>query len=77
MYMYQFVSITGATLMDKESAESSFKVSGISTSGRLRVELQNQPKFEGFMGPMYGGLREDGTVIIRYETKEAYDILST
>lgn len=61
-----------------------------------RKELDNQPKVDGFLGPMWDGERyllDDGRIvytfekvnpnaiteivgIIRYETQEAYDILS-
>lgn len=35
-----------------------------------REELDNLPKFEGFLGPMWDGNR------VRYETQEVYDELS-
>lgn len=35
-----------------------------------REELDNLPKFEGFLGPMWDGDR------VRYETQEVYDALS-
>lgn len=35
-----------------------------------RAELDNQPKVNGYLGPMWDG---DG---IRYETQEVYDMLS-
>lgn len=35
-----------------------------------RAELDNQPEFEGFLGPMWDG------GMLRYETPEIYDILS-
>ncbi|KIU04432.1 hypothetical protein ACFUIR_15455 [Bacillus subtilis] len=37
-----------------------------------REELQNQPKFEDYLGPMYNGI-SDGKTVIRYETRKAYD----
>ena len=36
-----------------------------------REELDNQPKFEGFYGPMWNG---EGC--LRYETQKAYDLYS-
>lgn len=44
-----------------------------------RAELDNQPRFEGYLGPMYNGCHEkDGEKIVclRYETQEVYDLLS-
>lgn len=41
-----------------------------------RPELAGQPLFEGLLGPMYDGLDADGEPVIRYETQDAYDILS-
>lgn len=35
-----------------------------------RVELDNQPKVDGYLGPMWDGDK------LRYETKEVYDALS-
>lgn len=35
-----------------------------------REELDNLPKFEGFLGPMWDGNR------VRYETQEVYNALS-
>lgn len=52
-----------------------FKFDGFVKSKVLRAELQNQPKFEGLCGPMWGGM-QDGQPVVRYETLEAYEILS-
>lgn len=38
--------------------------------GVPRKELDNQPKVDGYLGPMWDG---DG---LRYETQEVYDMLS-
>ena len=35
-----------------------------------RAELDNQPEYEGFLGPMWDG------GMLRYETTEVYDMLS-
>ena len=35
-----------------------------------REELDNQPQFEGYLGPMWDG------DCLRYETQEVYDMLS-
>ena len=35
-----------------------------------RAELDNQPEYKGFLGPMW----DDGR--LRYETQEVYDVLS-
>lgn len=44
-----------------------------------RPELDNQPTFYGYLGPMWDGERDiDGEhyAIMRYETQEVYDMLS-
>lgn len=44
-----------------------------------RVELDNQPKFHGYLGPMWNGTHEiKGAeyAILRYETQEVYNALS-
>lgn len=47
-----------------------FHVTGLNSNPRQRTELQNQPKIEGYCGPMWDG---DG---IRYESAAAYRTLS-
>lgn len=49
---------------------------GPCTRKQLRPELQGQPMFSGVLGPMWGG-EEIGGPVIRYESKDAYDRLST
>lgn len=41
-----------------------------------RAELDNKPMFEGYAGPMWDGIREDGTVVLRYETWKVYEQMS-
>lgn len=44
-----------------------------------RPELDNQPTYDGYLGPMWDGTRMiDGEeyAIMRYETQEVYDMLS-
>lgn len=47
-------------------------------SGALvpRKELDNQPKVEGYLGPMFEKI-DYGKVFLRYETQEIYNMLST
>jgi hypothetical protein len=53
-------------------ASKGIKHSGQSKSGgQLRKELQDQPKFDQLVGPMYGGPGK-----IRYETSELNDRMS-
>jgi hypothetical protein len=42
---------------------------------RIRPELRNQPVLRGLYGPMYDG-EENGAPVIRYESPEAYHLLS-
>lgn len=53
-----------------------FQAKGFHASKSTRAELQMEPTFYGFLGPMWGGYKSDGTPIIRYETSEAYGELS-
>ena len=49
-----------------------FRFTGPSTNTALRPELRGRPTFAGVCGPMYGGAG-----IIRYETQEVYNVLSS
>jgi hypothetical protein len=53
-----------------------FEFAGFSDNKRLRPELQGQPKFCGLNGPMWNGINERGEPIVRYETVQAYAVLS-
>lgn len=47
--------------------------------GPCREELQGEPRLMGDgapYGPMWGGHNPDGRVIVRYESPEAYNLLS-
>jgi hypothetical protein len=74
---YQIVfEIEGQLIADKTPDVIAYmsargvKLTGYNTNPRQRIELQNQPKFEGYCGPMWNG---DS---IRYESIEAYRRLS-
>ena len=44
-----------------------------------RAELDNQPTFDGYLGPMWNGTINVGGAtlgVLRYETQEVYDALS-
>ena len=41
-----------------------------------KAELDDRPKFEGYAGPMWDGVRRGGIAILRYETWDVYDMLS-
>lgn len=49
---------------------------GFEDGQHLRKCLQGQPKIKGMAGPMYGGLA-GWNEVIRYETYEMYDLLSS
>lgn len=53
----------------------SYKQTGVAKRVQLRAELQGQPELDGLCGPMYGGTKNDKTVI-RYETPKMYEMLS-
>lgn len=49
---------------------------GFNNNPRQRLELQGQPKLEGYVGPCWGGKTHTGEPIIRYEDRAAYAALS-
>lgn len=62
-----------------ESAEElkfAFSCTGEFHSSSCRAELQGAPILKNFCGPMYDGEDEQGRAVIRYESREVYDILS-
>lgn len=79
MTKYQFVSTTETEgfvtqVFDTadEAAEELMTDAYVKRSDpRLRAELQGQPGFFGFVGPMWGGVTPDGEPVIRYEDPTA------
>ena len=74
--MFKFVSKSGVQTF-KSLDEIPYKVIGYSENNTEkrnkgmcvpRAELDNQPMFEGFVGPMWDG------GVLRYETQEVYDM---
>lgn len=59
----------------RQSLEDWYEVIGTHCNHRTRKELQGQPVLKGYMGPMYNGM-QDGSHVIRYESKEAFERLS-
>ena len=59
-----------------EHLKKAFETSGEFRSVSCRAELQGAPKLKNFCGPMYDGEDDQGRAVIRYESKEVYDILS-
>jgi len=52
-----------------------YKITGRKVTRTLREELRGEVEIAGLAGPMWGG-EKDGVPIVRYETAEAYRILS-
>ena len=76
--MIKFVSMDGVKTFENFE-DIPFEIKGytedlseLRAQGRCvhRKELDNQPIFDGFLGPMWDG------GILRYETPEIYDMLS-
>lgn len=59
-----------------EHLKKAFETSGEFHSVSCRAELQGAPKLKNFCGPMYDGTDEAGNSVIRYESREVYEILS-
>lgn len=78
--VYHFITCTKengwSTEIYEAAAEIPHEVTGKLNSRAVCVELNGEPTFSGFCGPMYDGEDERGRVIVRYESREAYDILS-
>ena len=77
-YVYQFhtekkddngIDIKNEFLTLNE-AEAKYKKSGYLLNHTARNELQGQPKFQGFAGPMFNRFDEYGKITIRYERRE-------
>jgi len=54
-----------------------YEITGTNAKPAQRAELQGQPKLSGLYGPMWGGYDENGAPVIRYESPDAYRLLST
>jgi hypothetical protein len=61
----------------KEELLAKYTKEGVVESLSVRPELYGQPRLEGLLGAMYDGRDEDGNAIIRYESQEVYDIVSS
>lgn len=59
-----------------EHLKKEFETSGEFNSVSCRAELQGAPVLKNFCGPMYDGEDDQGRAIIRYESREVYEILS-
>ena len=59
-----------------EHLKKAFETAGEFRSVSCRAELQGAPKLKNFCGPMYDGTDESGNSVIRYESREVYEILS-
>lgn len=75
--VYEFVGIGLFEHLSIDEVKGKYSITGHTKNPSLRKELQDQPRIEGFLGPMFGGFKEDGqVVVVRYETQKAYDLLS-
>lgn len=62
--------VTRAALVAYVVAEMGGELRGLSTPGRARPQLWNQPQFSNLCGPMWDG------DAVRYESTGAYEVLS-
>lgn len=75
-FQYKVVAEGGVEVFnDVKSLLRKYRSRGMHRSPGTRPELQNQPKLEGLLGPMYDGRKGDVS-IIRYEDAETYRQLS-
>ena len=59
-----------------ELLKKAFETAGEFHSVSCRAELQGAPILKNFCGPMYDGEDDQSRAVIRYESREVYDILS-
>lgn len=87
--IYKFVKVDGEELLSLNEAINKYEQIKEFTNPNVRIELQGQPIFSGFLSPMFDGFQDidgrysyqkdycgDDFAIIRYETSEVYEILS-
>ncbi len=86
-YAFEFVGgpLNGVRSLNNVIAFSTGKSEDLSAIRKVnryavhRVELDNQPTFDGYCGPMWGGERDingEHYAVLRYETWDVYDALS-
>lgn len=68
--------MTSAEFQTADELKAAFESSGEFHSVSCRAEIQGAPRLKGFCGPMYDGTDEAGNSVIRYESREVYEILS-
>lgn len=68
--------MTIAEFQTADELKAVFESTGEFHSVSCRAELQGAPKLKNFCGPMYDGTDEAGNSVIRYESREVYEILS-
>lgn len=71
MYLYQVETKSNCETFSFEELKEKFTIRGWNENLSQRTELHDQPKLQGFVGPMYNGKQDDKT-IIRYESIEEY-----
>ncbi|KFN13784.1 hypothetical protein [Bacillus pseudomycoides] len=77
--IYQFVTIDEKSkfqILEFPYTGIPFQITGVDTRKSIRTQLQMQPRFHAFLGPMWGGYNDNGQPIIRYESTQAYNELS-
>lgn len=74
--IYQLVYTNHTEELTFKELQSKHTILGISNRPHVREELQGTPIVKGFLGAMFGGYKNNGQVVIRYETQEAYNLLS-
>lgn len=73
-FLYKVVAEEGVKYYSLPELQDKYSVAGSNERGR--IELQGQPNLVGLFGPMFDGY-EDGKAIIRYETQEVQNLLSS
>lgn len=73
--VYQVVTETETKYFTKNELLASFDVKGYNFNPAHRDELRGEPILNGFQGPMYNGINDDGACVIRYESPEVYRAL--
>ena len=68
--------MTIAEFQTADELKAAFESTGEFHSVSCRAELQGAKELKNFCGPMHDGTDEAGNSVIRYESRDVYEILS-
>lgn len=75
--VFEIVHLDKTEYLSYEEVKEKYTIIGFNSNPRQREELQGSPKLKGFLGAMWGGYKDGIIPVMRYETQQVYNILST